>query len=1085
MHFVCATVQRVTSSQLQIFHVLLALCALWVPVHAATLNESCVVAVLNRTVQVKPDGTWILPNVPAGFGPVKARATCVTNGVTTSGESSYFTITANGGVDLPPIVIGPVTEIPTSVAVTSPRTTFTQINQTAQLVVMATYPGNVQKNITTTPGTSYTVSNPLLATVSSTGLVTAKASGTVIVQALNEGRPGFVSLSIVLTGDRDGDGIADDVEIREGLDPNNPADALGDRDQDGLNNKDELQRGTNINLRDSDEDGLSDGAEVNTHKTNPLVKDSDGDGVPDNIEITTGSNPNDPGSIILGPALSKITVTPSSFVINVNSVQGLGYQQLTVTGEFKAGGTIDLTRRSIGTNYTSSSLSTCNFGAEDGRVFGGADGNCTITVTNSGFTATATGVVKAFTPVALGSVDIPGFANSVAVNGNFAYIAAGGAGLQIVNAASKSNPVLIGTLDTPGNANGVAIAGNYAYIADGVAGLQIINVTNPALPVQVATFATAGEAKDVVVRAGRAYVANGSAGLQIVNVANANSPQLLGSIDTPGQGKGVAVDLSRNLAVVADGTSGLRIINISVPTAPTLVSFITQGLSDARDVALRGNIAVVADYNSSMTSIDITNAASPLFLNSTPLNLGGRLNDISISGNIAVGADVNFVNGVPIVDVSNPTLAPRAILNFPGDFDGHGVTTDGSHVYMTGATGSHTVENGVNGTSRLFIGQYLALEDKGGVPPTVSILSPVTGSSVVAGSTVSVTVEASDDVQVAAVTLFVNGQQSSVDTSAPFEFSVLTTVQGSLSLMARAIDLGGNTGTSQTISISAIPDPLTRVTGKVLNQTTPVAGAQVELLNLSTISGADGSFTFNNVPTVGGNLTVRANATVAGRVLRGTSLPMAPVLAGTTNVGNILLKGGKVGLLHCDSATSIRTSLISSGQIEAADIVELPRCAVPTLTQLQEISAVLVWSNTSFGNPVGLGNILADYVDTGGGVVLATYIFSQSWRVDGRILTQGYSPFLVGSPISSSGSLSLANSNTAHPIMQGVPAGPFYTNSNYSNVPLAAGATLLAVDTAGNRAVAVNQNNRIVGISVFPGFGDMGRLFANALNFVR
>ena len=50
---------------------------------------------------------------------------------------------------------------------------------------------------------------------------------------------------------------------------------------------------TNPNVKDTDTDGLGDGAEVLTHLTNPLVKDSDGDGISDFDEVTKGSNPND------------------------------------------------------------------------------------------------------------------------------------------------------------------------------------------------------------------------------------------------------------------------------------------------------------------------------------------------------------------------------------------------------------------------------------------------------------------------------------------------------------------------------------------------------------------------------------------------------------------------------------------------------------------------------------------------------------------------------------------------------------------------------------------------------------------------
>ena len=42
---------------------------------SAQLNENCVVSVLNRNVQARADGTWVLPNIPANFGSVRARAT--------------------------------------------------------------------------------------------------------------------------------------------------------------------------------------------------------------------------------------------------------------------------------------------------------------------------------------------------------------------------------------------------------------------------------------------------------------------------------------------------------------------------------------------------------------------------------------------------------------------------------------------------------------------------------------------------------------------------------------------------------------------------------------------------------------------------------------------------------------------------------------------------------------------------------------------------------------------------------------------------------------------------------------------------
>src|SRR6478735_7435387 len=48
-----------------------------------------------------------------------------------------------------------------------------------------------------------------------------------------------------------------------------------DSDGDGLTNSQEAGLGTNPNNPDTDADGLSDGAEVNTHGTNPLAADTD------------------------------------------------------------------------------------------------------------------------------------------------------------------------------------------------------------------------------------------------------------------------------------------------------------------------------------------------------------------------------------------------------------------------------------------------------------------------------------------------------------------------------------------------------------------------------------------------------------------------------------------------------------------------------------------------------------------------------------------------------------------------------------------------------------------------------------------
>jgi len=84
-------------------------------------------------------------------------------------------------------------------------------------------------------------------------------------------------------------------------------------------------------------------------------------------------------------------------------------------------------------------------------------------------------------------------------------------------------------------------------------------------------------------------------------------------------------------------------------------------------------------------------------------------------------------------------------------------------------------------------------------PPTVSISSPTTGTTV--SSTVSVQVAASDNVGVATVTLSVDGVLLASDTAAPYAFSWNTTTasNGSHTLTAQATDAAGNNASTSTV----------------------------------------------------------------------------------------------------------------------------------------------------------------------------------------------------------------------------------------------------------------------------------------------
>ncbi len=355
---------------------------------------------------------------------------------------------------------------------------------------------------------------------------------------------------------------------------------------------------------------------------------------------------------------------------------------------------------SRGTNYSSSDLNVCNFGAPDGNVFAGNNGTCTITITNSGFTAQAMGRVITFSPTPLSFVSIPGFANSVVVNGNYAYIAAGGSGLQVVDVTNRSNPIIVASLALGGNANDVTLLGNIVFVAAGATGLHAVDVTNPRTPTLRGTLSTGATALDVVVQGTTAYVANTS-NLFLADVVNPAAMAQIATLPLAGRIQGVAVDPLRKLAVVTAGGSGLYVVDVSNPKAPVVRGSLSTG--DARNVAISGNFAFVADYLNSTTAVDISIPSVPIISSHIQdPNLGGFLLDITLSGNFALGADVKFVNGIPITDISIPTnLQARAILNFPArDDNGMGLAADGSFVYLV-TEHSSLKKFGSEGNSRL------------------------------------------------------------------------------------------------------------------------------------------------------------------------------------------------------------------------------------------------------------------------------------------------------------------------------------------------------------------------------------------------
>ena len=158
------------------------------------------------------------------------------------------------------------------------------------------------------------------------------------------------------------------------------------------------------------------------------------------------------------------------------------------------------------------------------------------------------------------------------------------------------------------------------------------------------------------------------------------------------------------------------------------------------------------------------------------------------------------------------------------------------------------------------------------------------------------------------------------------------------------------------------------------------------------------------------------------------------------------------------------------------------RVATPTLAFLLTYDCVYAQVNFSFGDPVGTGNVLADYVDAGRKVILGLdcfFPFAGTPYLSGRIMTASYSPLTASSRTIAG--LTYAGDGTSC-LFRGVGA---LTGSQREDDVLQGQSTIDAHYTDGGILTAARWDSRVVyvngcGNASFAGGGDWARLVANA-----
>jgi hypothetical protein len=171
-------------------------------------------------------------------------------------------------------------------------------------------------------------------------------------------------------------------------------------------------------------------------------------------------------------------------------------------------------------------------------------------------------------------------------------------------------------------------------------------------------------------------------------------------------------------------------------------------------------------------------------------------------------------------------------------------------------------------------------------------------------------------------------------------------------------------------------------------------------------------------------------------------------------------------------SATVEVLLVDSGAFDSVSNIDL-RTVTPTLAELEAFDSVIVWTNFTPDDPDAFGDVLADYVDGGGGVVVAVFANSSTTTdrdIAGRWRGNPDYEVIVPRSGNQSGAASLGDIlEPDHPIMDGVVTF-FGGTSSFRPVitDLNPGARTIAEWDDGRVLVAIGDNEKRVDLGFYP-----------------
>jgi hypothetical protein len=277
------------------------------------------------------------------------------------------------------------------------------------------------------------------------------------------------------------------------------------------------------------------------------------------------------------------------------------------------------------------------------------------------------------------------------------HLASGGVNgrLDIYSISDPAAPTWVGKYTSPlaHSYSSVAVRGNYAFVAEYHWGLRVIDVSTPSAPFEAGSMVGAQEndfnASDVKLLGNYAYVSTRYEGYRKIDISGAPALSLVGTSDLVG-GYDEGVFANGNYVFVSSSSTGFLIFDQNTSPWSPVANVKTPGGADS--LAVGNSRVYVGAHNDGVWMLNASNLSN--FHEEAFVLTHGRNFGIDLQGNFVFTAGA--WRGLSVLShASDPSNSQMIIENYGEPLDA--VLTDGDYAYTSDgypATGPNAAQPG-------------------------------------------------------------------------------------------------------------------------------------------------------------------------------------------------------------------------------------------------------------------------------------------------------------------------------------------------------------------------------------------------------